>query len=63
MTALADALRSRGHRVTFFLLGDAPAAVVTAGFAVEGLGGSVFPTPEYEGAFEHLGRLTGRAAL
>ena len=26
MIALGDALRRRGHRVTFFLLGDTPAA-------------------------------------
>ena len=62
-TALADALRSRGHRVTFFLLGDPPASVLAAGFEVTQLGGSVFPPDEYREAFQQLGTLSGRAAL
>jgi zeaxanthin glucosyltransferase len=62
-TALADALRSRGHRVTFFLLGDPPASVSAAGFEVVQLGGSVFPPDEYRADFKRLGTLNGRAAL
>ena len=63
MTALADAIRSRGHRVTFFLLGDPPASVTAAGFEVVGLGGSVFPPDEYQAGILRLGTLQGRAAL
>jgi UDP:flavonoid glycosyltransferase YjiC (YdhE family) len=44
--ALADALRSRGHRLTFFLLGDPPAPVLAPGFEVIEMGGSTFP-PDY----------------
>ena len=62
-TALADALQSRGHRVTFFLLGDPPAAVLAAGFEVFQVGGSVFPPDEYRAEFQQLGTLNGRAAL
>jgi len=40
MVALADATRARGHRVTFFLLGDSPVSVAAAGFDVVPLGGS-----------------------
>jgi hypothetical protein len=36
--ALADALRSRGHRLTFFLLGDPSAPVLAAGFEVIEMG-------------------------
>ena len=63
MTALGDALRRRGHRVTFFLLGDSPGSVTSAGFEVVPLGGSVFPPDEYRAGFERLGALDGRAAL
>lgn len=63
MIALADALRSRGHRLTFFLLGDPPASVSAAGFAIVELGGSVFPPDEYRAEFQRLGALNGRAAL
>jgi UDP:flavonoid glycosyltransferase YjiC (YdhE family) len=63
MTALADALRSRGHRVTFFLLGDPPASALDADFEVVQLGGSVFPPDEYRAEFQQLGTLNGRAAL
>jgi zeaxanthin glucosyltransferase len=63
MTALGDALRRRGHRVTFFLLGDSPVSVTSAGFEVVPLGGSVFPPDEYRAGFERLGALDGRAAL
>lgn len=63
MTALSDALRRRGHRVTFFLLGDPPRSVTSAGFEVVPLGGSVFPPDEYRAGLEQLGILDGRAAL
>ena len=63
MTALADAMRTRGHRITFFLLGESPASVSAAGFEVVQLGGSVFPPDEYRAAFQQLGTLNGRAAL
>lgn len=61
--ALADALRSRGHRLTFFLLGEPPASVSAAGFAIVQLGGSVFPPNEYRAEFQKLGALNGREAL
>ena len=63
MIALADALRSRGHRLTFFLLGDPPAPVLAAGFEVIQMGGAVFPADDYRAAFQRLGTLDGRAAL
>lgn len=63
MAALADAIRSRGHRVTFFLLGDPPASVTAAGFEVVQVGGSVFPPDEYRAGIQRLGTLAGRAAL
>jgi zeaxanthin glucosyltransferase len=63
MVALADAIRGRGHRVTFFLLGDPPASVAAAGFEVVPLGGSIFPAGEYRTGLQHLGTLKGRAAL
>lgn len=63
MLALADAIRARGHQVTFFLLGDPPASVAAAGFEVVPLGGSVFPPDQYRASFEQLGSLQGRAAL
>ncbi|MDH5669295.1 MAG: glycosyltransferase [Nitrospira sp.] len=63
MIALADALRTRGHRVTFFLLGDPPASVKTAGFQIVLLGGSIFPPDQYRAGLQRLGSLQGRAAL
>ena len=63
MTALAHTLRIRGHRVTFFLLGDPPSSVGTAGFEVVQLGGALFPANDYTAAMQQLGALTGRAAL
>lgn len=63
MIALADALRTRGHRVTFFLLGDPPASVKTAGFQIVLLGGSIFPPDQYRAGLQQLGSLQGRAAL
>lgn len=63
MVALADALRSRGHQVVFFLLGHPPAAVSRAGFEVVSVGGTQFPAQAYQEAFEKLGTLTGRAGL
>src|SRR4051812_26920617 len=43
MIALADAIRTRGHRVTFFLLGEPSGSVAAGGFEVVPLGGSIFP--------------------
>lgn len=63
MAALADAIRRRGHRVTFLLLGDAPGSVAAAGFEVVPLGGSSFPPDEYSAGMQRLGNLAGRAAL
>jgi len=63
MVALADATRARGHRVTFFLLGDPPASVAAAGFEIVPLGGSVFPPDQYRAGIQQLGLLQGRAAL
>ena len=63
MVALADSIRKRGHRVTFFLLGDLPTQVHRAGFEVVPLGGKAFPVEEYRQASEILGTLHGRAAL
>jgi len=63
MIALADALRTRGHRVTFFLLGDPPESVATAGFQIVPLGGSIFPPDQYRAGLQQLGSLQGRAAL
>jgi zeaxanthin glucosyltransferase len=63
MLALADATRARGHRVTFFMLGDPPASVAAAGFEIVPLGGSVFPPDQYRDWLQRLGSLQGRAAL
>jgi zeaxanthin glucosyltransferase len=63
MVALADAVRRRGHRVSFFLLGDAAGSVAAAGFEVVPLGGAIFPPGEYRAGMQRLGTLQGRAAL
>jgi zeaxanthin glucosyltransferase len=63
MVALADAIRRRGHRVTFFLLGDTPESVTAAGLEVVPLGGAIFPPHEYRAEMQRLGTLEGRAAL
>ena len=64
MVALADAMRTLGHRVTFFLIADRPpAAVATAGFEVVLLGGAVYPAGEYHAEIRRLGTLEGRAAM
>lgn len=63
MIALADALRTRGHQATFFLLGDPPSSVTTAGFEIVPLGGSIFPPDHYRAGLQQLGSLQGRAAL
>ena len=51
MAALADAIRTRGHRVTFFLLGDPPASIAAAGFEIE------FPRHELPKQLEFVGPL------
>ncbi len=43
--ALADATRARGHRVTFFLLGEPPTSVTAAGFVTISLGGTAIRYP------------------
>jgi hypothetical protein len=48
MLALADAIRTRGHRVTFFLVGSPPSSIAAAGFESVPLGGSVFPSDQYQ---------------
>ncbi|MBX3304343.1 MAG: hypothetical protein KF693_19190 [Nitrospira sp.] len=63
MLALADATRARGHRVTFFLLGEPPISVTAAGFKTVSLGGTVFPPDQYRTQVERLGSLQGLAAL
>lgn len=63
MVALADALRQRGHRVTFFLMGYPSSLVTGAGFEVVETGGAVFPAEEFRAGIEKLGTLHGRAAL
>lgn len=63
MIVLADALRTRGHRSTFFLLGDPPSSVLDADFEIIEVGGAVFPSNEYTAGFRQLGALSGRAAL
>ena len=63
MIALADAIRSRGHRITFFLLGAPPLSVSAAGFEVVQLGGAIFPSDEHKAGIQKLGTLSGRAAL
>jgi zeaxanthin glucosyltransferase len=63
MLALADALRSRGHQVTFFLLGHPPASMRDAGFEVRPLGGTLFAADEFQAEIQKLGLLQGRAAL
>lgn len=63
MLALAEATRARGHRVTFFLLGQPPLSIIAAGFGVVPLGGEVFPVDEYQAEFQKLGLLQDRAAL
>lgn len=63
MVALADAIRTRGHRVTFFLLGKPPLSISEAGFEIVALGGTVFPADVYQAEFQKLGSLQDRAAL
>jgi MGT family glycosyltransferase len=63
MLGLADATRARGHRVTFFLLGQPPASITAAGYEIVPLGGAVFPPDQYQAEFEKLGSLQDRAAL
>ncbi len=63
MVGLADATRARGHQVTFFLLGEPPESITTAGFEIVSLGGAVFPPDQYRVEFQRLGSLQGRAAL
>ncbi|MDH5195002.1 MAG: hypothetical protein OEW32_15050, partial [Nitrospira sp.] len=63
MVALADAIRTRGHRVTFFLLGASPASITAAGFEIVALGGDIFPADQYQAEFQKLAVLQDRAAL
>lgn len=63
VSGLATELRSRGHHVTFCLLGDPPASVTSQGFEVLPIGGDLIPPAQYRAALAELGLLTGRAAL
>jgi zeaxanthin glucosyltransferase len=63
MIALADALRTRGHRVTFFLLGDPPSFVLDANFQIIEIGGAIFPAHEHKAGVQQLGTLSRRVAL
>lgn len=63
VSGLATELRSRGHRVTFCLLGDPPASVTSQGFEVLPIGGDLITPAQYRAAMAELGLLTGRAAL
>ena len=59
MMAISNALRARGHRITFFLLGDQPATVTTAGIGVAQLGRAIFSPDEYQAELGKLGTLSG----
>lgn len=63
MMAVSNALRSRGHRITFFLLGAPPHTVTSAGIDVVTLGGTMFPPTEYQAELQKLGTLSGKAAF
>ena len=63
MMAVSKALRSRGHRITFFLLGVPPHTVTSAGIDVVTLGETIFPPTEYQEGLQKLGTLSGKAAL
>ena len=63
MMAVSNALRSRGHQITFFLLGVPPHTVTSAGIDVVTLGETIFPPAEYQAELQELGTLSGRAAL
>lgn len=63
VSGLATELRSRGHRVTFCLLGDPPASVTSQGFEVLPIGGDLITPAQYRASMAELGLLTGRAAL
>ena len=63
VSGLAIELRSRGHRVTFCLLGDPPGSVTSQGFEVLPIGGDLITPVQYRAAMTELGLLTGRAAL
>ena len=63
MMAVSNVLRSRGHRMTFFLLGVPPHTVTSAGIDVVTLGGTIFPPAEYQAELQKLGALSGKAAL
>jgi zeaxanthin glucosyltransferase len=63
MMAVSNALRARGHRITFFLLGVPPTTVTAAGIDVVPLGEALFPPTEYQAELQKLGMLSGKAAL
>src|SRR6187551_2644167 len=63
ISGLAAELRSRGHRVTFCLLGDPPQSVTSQGFDVLPIGGDLITSQQYRASMAELGLLTGRAAL
>jgi len=63
MMAVSNVLRSRGHRITFFLLGVPPSTVTSAGIDVVTLGETMFPPAAYQAELQKLGTLSGKAAL
>lgn len=63
MTALARALLRRGHRVTFFQVPDAEAAVRKAGLDCAVIGEKLFPPGSIPKTYAELGKLGGLAGL
>jgi zeaxanthin glucosyltransferase len=63
VSGLAAELRSRGHHVSFFLLGDPPQSILAQDFNVLPIGGDLIPADEYRAAMTKLGTLSGKAAL
>ena len=63
MLPLGQALRSRGHQVTFFGILDAEAKIKAAGLAFQGIGQTTFPLGSTEKAFAQLAKLSGISAI
>jgi MGT family glycosyltransferase len=63
VSGLAAELRSRGHQVSFCLLGDPPQSILNQGFEVLPIGGELITPEQYRTGMAQLGILTGRAAL
>jgi MGT family glycosyltransferase len=63
MTTLGRELKQRGHRVTLFGVLDAQPKTLAAGLDFWAIAESEFPPGALTRAFEHLGKLSGLAAL